>query len=84
MLTKHCLDFSRFDAETPQFHLLINTTEIFNGTIGAVPDPLTGQKLSGFAADHQDVQKALAELGVNPLVISAFRTRPAGENASVV
>jgi AMP-binding enzyme len=64
-----------------ELHDLVARANV-NGTIGAVPDPLTGQKLSGFAADHQVVQKVLAELGVNPLVISAFRARPPGENAS--
>jgi hypothetical protein len=53
-----------------------------NGTIGAVPDPLTGHKLSGAAADLPGIQKALAELGVNPLVVSAFRVRRGGDTAS--
>jgi hypothetical protein len=39
MLTEHCLDFSEFNAETSQFDLLIDTTNIFNGTISSA----TGQ-----------------------------------------
>jgi non-ribosomal peptide synthetase component E (peptide arylation enzyme) len=63
-----------------ELHDLVARADV-NGTNGAVPDPLTGQKLSGSATDQQVVQKVLTEFGVNPLVIAAFRGRR-GETAS--
>jgi hypothetical protein len=38
-----------------------------------LPDALAGHRLAGSAADRERVQDALARLGVNPLLISAFR-----------
>jgi hypothetical protein len=44
-------------------------------TIAALPDPLTGQRLIGNAADRDTLQAALNLAGVNPLVTAAFRER---------
>jgi hypothetical protein len=38
-----------------------------------VPDALLGQRLAGKAADSNTMQAALGAVGVNPLVVSAFR-----------
>jgi hypothetical protein len=46
-----------------------------DGVLAALPDRLAGQKLAGLAADQAAIRKALAGLGVNPLVGSAFRDR---------
>jgi hypothetical protein len=40
--------------------------------IAAITDALTGQRLSGFAIDPAAARAALAERGVNPLVLGAF------------
>ena len=42
------------------------------GRIAALPDPLSGQRLSGSAANVEIVQAALTGRGVNPLVVGAF------------
>jgi hypothetical protein len=44
-------------------------------TLGALPDPLIGQRLAGIAADRPTMQAALNAVGVNPLVVAAFRER---------
>ncbi len=40
--------------------------------LAALPDPLTGQRLVGTAADLDAMAAALGALGVNPLVTAAF------------
>ncbi len=40
-----------------------------------MPDPLTGQRLVGTAADLAGMQSALSVLGANPLVTAAFGER---------
>jgi hypothetical protein len=42
-------------------------------SLAAVPDALLGQRLAGKAADPNTMQAALGGVGVNPLVVSAFR-----------
>jgi AMP-binding enzyme len=42
-------------------------------TLTALPDPVIGQRLVGAASDRATVQAALAAVGVNPIVIAAFR-----------
>jgi len=46
-----------------------------DATIAALPDPLIGQRLIGNAADRNTMQAALSAVGVNPLVVAAFRDR---------
>jgi hypothetical protein len=46
-----------------------------SATLAALPDPLIGQRLIGNAADRRTMQKALQAVGVNPLVVAAFRDR---------
>ena len=46
-----------------------------NASIAALPDPLVGQHLIGNAADRNMMQAALSAVGVNPLVVAAFRDR---------
>jgi non-ribosomal peptide synthetase component E (peptide arylation enzyme) len=46
-----------------------------NATLTALPDALAGHRLAGSAGDRETVQKFLAGLGLNPLVIAAFRER---------
>ncbi len=43
--------------------------------LSASPDPLTGQRLVGTAADPDAMQAALSYMGVNPLVTAAFAGR---------
>lgn len=43
--------------------------------LAALPDPLTGQRLVGTAADLAAMQSALSALGANPLVTAAFGER---------
>ncbi|MGA8358392.1 MAG: long-chain fatty acid--CoA ligase, partial [Xanthobacteraceae bacterium] len=45
--------------------------------LAALPDPLTGQRLVGTAADLDAMAAALHALGVNPLVTAAFGERGA-------
>lgn len=52
-----------------------------DGVLAALPDRLAGQKLAGLAADQAAIRAALAALGVNPLVGSAFRDRRSGRSA---
>jgi AMP-binding enzyme len=42
-------------------------------SIAAVPDPLLGQRLAGIAADRHMIRAALGAVGVNPIVVRAFR-----------
>ncbi len=44
-------------------------------TLAGLPDPLVGQRLIGNAADRDTIQAALNAVGVNPLVVGAFRDR---------
>ena len=44
-----------------------------DSTLATLPDALAGHRLAGSAADRQRVQEALAKLGVNPLIVDAFR-----------
>ncbi len=45
------------------------------GTLAALPDNFTGHRLAGHAADRATLRHALTALGVNPLVVRAFRER---------
>lgn len=49
-----------------------------NGILAALPHLLCGQKLAGAAGDAASVERALAALGISPLVGAAFRERPEG------
>jgi hypothetical protein len=42
-------------------------------SLAAMPDPLVGQRLVGHAPDRHTMQAALGAVGVNPIVVSAFR-----------
>ena len=44
-------------------------------TLAALPDPVVGQRLIGNAADRDTMQAALNAVGVNPIVVAAFRDR---------
>jgi hypothetical protein len=44
-------------------------------TVAALPDPIIGQRLIGNAADRETMQAALNLVGVNPLIVAAFRDR---------
>jgi hypothetical protein len=44
-------------------------------TLTALPDPLNGFRLAGRAADNRRAREALGELGLNPLMVEAFRER---------
>lgn len=46
-----------------------------NATLAALPDALAGHRLAGSAASPDTVRDVLAGLGLNPLVIAAFRDR---------
>jgi AMP-binding enzyme len=50
-------------------------------TLAALPDGLSGHRLAGVAADRATVRRLLAEQGVNPLIVGAFRERR-GDQAS--
>jgi AMP-binding enzyme len=43
----------------------------------ALPDRLSGHRLAGRARDNARAREALAELGLNPLMVEAFRDRTA-------
>jgi AMP-binding enzyme len=47
--------------------------------LAAFPDGLAGQRVAGIAVRRDAIRDALAELGLNPLVINAFRPRRSGE-----
>jgi hypothetical protein len=42
----------------------------------ALPDRLSGHRLAGRARDNARAREALSELGLNPLMVEAFRDRP--------
>jgi hypothetical protein len=42
----------------------------------ALPDRLSGHRLAGRAQDNARARDAMAELGLNPLMVEAFRDRP--------
>jgi hypothetical protein len=44
-------------------------------TLAALPDPIVGQRLIGNAGDRATMQAALDLVGVNPLIVAAFRDR---------
>lgn len=44
----------------------------------ALPDQLNGFRLAGRAADNRRAREALGELGLNPLMVDAFRDRSGG------
>jgi hypothetical protein len=46
-----------------------------SGSVVAVPDPLTGDRLIGSADDPDAARRAMAAAGLNPLVVEAFRSR---------
>jgi AMP-binding enzyme len=48
-----------------------------DSALTALPDALGGQRLAGTAADCDRVRQRLTDLGVNPLIIEAFRNRRA-------
>jgi len=41
----------------------------------ALPDRLSGHRLAGRAQDSARAREALSELGLNPLMVEAFRDR---------
>ena len=43
--------------------------------MGALPDRLSGHRLAGRAGDNARAREALKELGLNPLMVEAFRDR---------
>jgi hypothetical protein len=45
------------------------------GTLAALPDALCGYRLAGSAVDRAAVATALGELGMQPLLVDAFRDR---------
>ena len=60
----------------PLCTLLATIGRIDSGAaLAALPDPLTGQRLVGSAADLEAMAAALRALGVNPLVTAAFGER---------
>jgi hypothetical protein len=48
-----------------------------DATVAALPDPVIGQRLIGNAADRTTMQATLDLVGVNPLIVAAFRDRTA-------
>jgi hypothetical protein len=51
-----------------------------DSTLTALPDALGGQRLAGTAPDRDRVRAELTGLGVNPLIVDAFRERRAAAN----
>jgi hypothetical protein len=47
-----------------------------NAMLTALPDRLSGHRLAGRAGDNARAREALTELGLNPLMVEAFRDRP--------
>lgn len=45
-------------------------------TLAVLPDGLAGSRLVGSCADPHTTRAALADLGVNPLLVDAFTDRP--------
>lgn len=53
-------------------------TQIADGsTLVALPDTLSGYRLAGTAEDRTSMRQELIRLGLNPLVVAAFRERQA-------
>jgi hypothetical protein len=50
-----------------------------NAMLTALPDRLSGYRLAGRASDNGRAREALTELGLNPLMVEAFRDRAAPE-----
>jgi AMP-binding enzyme len=48
--------------------------------LAAFPDGLAGQRVAGIAMHRDAIRDALAELGLNPLIVNAFRPRRGGES----
>jgi hypothetical protein len=48
----------------------------------ALPDRLSGYRLAGRANDNARAREALSELGLNPLMVEAFRDSPARADGS--
>jgi hypothetical protein len=46
-----------------------------SASLAVLPDALAGQRLAGSATDNAKVREALAQLGVSPLLVGAFRAR---------
>ncbi|MBS0528424.1 MAG: AMP-binding protein [Proteobacteria bacterium] len=46
-----------------------------NAMLTALPDRLSGYRLAGRASDNARAREALTELGLNPLMVEAFRDR---------
>ena len=46
-----------------------------DAALAALPDAFSGHRLAGNAGDRAALQDALGQLGVNPLIVSAFRER---------
>lgn len=46
-----------------------------NAMLTALPDRLSGHRLAGRASDNTRAREALTELGLNPLMVEAFRDR---------
>jgi hypothetical protein len=58
---------------TRNLHEIVRQVE--GASLAVLPDALSGQRLAGSAADPAKVREALARLGVNPLLVAAFRDR---------
>jgi hypothetical protein len=50
-----------------------------NAMLTALPDRISGYRLAGRASDNTRARDALTELGLNPLMIEAFRDRAAAD-----
>lgn len=50
-----------------------------NAMLTALPDRLSGHRLAGRASDNARAREALTELGLNPLMVEAFRDRSAAD-----
>ena len=48
---------------------------VFGALLTALPDRLSGYRLAGRAQDNARAREALGELGLNPLMVEAFRDR---------
>jgi hypothetical protein len=54
---------------------LVNRAASQDASVAVLPDALAGHRLSGIADEPEAVQASLARLGINPLVVGAFRER---------
>jgi hypothetical protein len=50
-----------------------------NAMLTALPDRLSGYRLAGRASNNGRARDALTELGLNPLMVEAFRDRAAAD-----